>query len=187
MTKIQIKTIINHYDSIKQYIVQRAKDLYKKGKFKDKNVFGFSINMPLTDSSSEYVKLQKDVYHLTFMFMTYKNKNDSIQIINDYVCHWIYNKNEVQFIIDFKNEILDFYDWYCRSIVNLDNPNIKGFVTCNDELRLDILRHFGLLDTYYVVFNHNYPDHDNVQLPSKLKQFMLNFKAYKQLYKVSGL
>jgi len=183
MTKVQIKTIVNQYDSIRQYIVQRAKDLYKKGKFKNKNVFGFSINMPLTDSSSGYVKLQKDVYHLTFMFM-----NNNIQIINDYMCHWIYNKNKVQFAIDFKNEILDFYDWYCRSIVNLDNPNIKEFVTCNDELRLDVLRHFGLLDTYYVVFNHNYPnDRGNVQLPNKLKQFMLNFKAYKQLYKASSL
>jgi len=173
--KIQIKNLIKNYGTIENYLFSRN--------YKTRYV-GFSIDIPFTTESTDFIRFKKNDEHPTFTFIdTTKN-----QIINYYFYKWLYDDiNLVDFLIQFHNELLKFCNWYCKVICNIDKyPNFRNFY--HYQFKEQLLAYYGLYQTFTTIFNHdkffkvtkqNYKDFKS---PKLLKDLILSFDSYKKLF-----
>jgi len=183
LTSVKIKSIVTRYGSIEEYILQRIERLHETGKIKSR-LYGFSIDMPLTSNPNSVVKLKREKDHLSFTVVDIENRT----IINDYIYHWVCNKNYVQFYTKFHKDLLDFYNWYCKAVYE-EKQYIRDFVTYNN---LDnMLHYYNLYKTYFTIFNQRIvavkDPTKELQMPSKLRNIIERFDKYKKLFEAGTM
>ena len=177
--RAQFKTIANI--SIREYIKKHVFKYLEKAQQKSQipmQYYGYSVAIDFTNSPKGYVTLKQNKSHPSYTVINIETG----EIANNIFYDWLYEDSPEPYL-QYHNDLLDFYDWYCKACTD-KLPCIRKFVRY--ERLHDLLEFYELHDVFAMIFqDFSSLDIMRAKKPSELKELILNFDQYKEMFIVS--
>ena len=178
--RAQFKTIAKI--SIREYIKKHVLKYLEKAQYRSRipmRYYGYSVAIDFTDSPKGYVTLNQDKYHPSYTVID----GETGEIANNVFYDWLYEDDPEPYL-QYHTDLLDFYDWYCKACTD-KLPCIRKFTRYRHLYNL--LEFYELNDVFETIFKRKSLDIKQAKKPSELKELILNFDQYKEMFEISML